>query len=82
MDLSEQLRAYDMQRKHIKVGVVGAGQMGEGLVCQMSLMHGMRGRAVADVAPGRASHALESAGVEKKNIVQTEDYGKSSAGNL
>ncbi len=75
MDMYEELSAYEAQGKQIKVGVVGAGQMGEGLVCQMALMRGMRGRAVADVLPGRASEALESSGVPTEDIVQTEDPG-------
>jgi len=78
MDLYEELRNHGAQGKQIKVGVVGAGQMGEGLIAQMGLMNGMRGRAVADVVPGRARQALEAAGVAKNEIVETEDVAEAS----
>lgn len=62
----------------IKVSVVGAGQMGEGLVAQMEGMFGMRGFVVADVEPGRAEHALVSAGVPAGEVVVTDDADKAA----
>ncbi len=62
----------------IKVGIVGAGQMGEGLVCQMELMNGMRGVAVADIVPERAKNALLSAKILPANIVETNDAAKAA----
>ncbi len=56
----------------IKVGLVGAGQMGEGLVCQMELMHGMRAFAIADVVPGRAKEVFRSANVDDSMVVETD----------
>jgi predicted homoserine dehydrogenase-like protein len=57
----------------LKVSLVGAGQMGEGLVAQMETMYGMRGFVVADVVPGRAVAVLRSAGVDEADIVETDD---------
>src|SRR5690606_3849201 len=57
----------------IKVGIVGAGQMGEGLVAQMEGMVGMRAFVVCDVVPGRATEVLISAGVKPDLIVETDD---------
>jgi predicted homoserine dehydrogenase-like protein len=73
MELYNSLRAYEAQGKSIRVGLVGAGQMGEGLASQMELMHGMRAYAIADVQPGRAAQALRTAKVPDKLIVETED---------
>ena len=36
------LQERDQARQPIRVGLVGAGQMGEGLVCQMEMMRGMK----------------------------------------
>lgn len=70
-DLKERERAGNP----VRVGLVGAGQMGEGLVAQMGLMNGMDAVAVADVLPGRAKAALLGAGNDEKNVVETEDLG-------
>lgn len=57
----------------IRVGLVGAGQMGEGLVCQMEMMHGMHAVAIADSIPGRAKRAFHEAGVDDDLVVETDD---------
>jgi hypothetical protein len=57
MTLQNLLKEYQQAGNLIKVGLVGAGQMGEGLICQMEMMYGMRAFAVADVVPGRAIQA-------------------------
>jgi len=62
----------------IKVGLVGAGQMGEGLVCQMEGTGGMIGAAVADIIPGRATAALHEAGLSGSDIVETNDAATAS----
>ena len=71
--LLPQLKKLDTQGKTIDVGLVGAGQMGEGLVAQMELMHGMQAGAVVDIRPGRAREVLVGAGVDPALIVETDD---------
>lgn len=71
--LLPQLKKLEASGDSIDVGLVGAGQMGEGLVAQMELMHGMWAKAVADVRPGRAKEVLLGAGVESGQIVETDD---------
>ncbi len=71
MTLQNLLQEYQQAGKLIKVGLVGAGQMGEGLICQMEKMYGMRAFAVADVVPGRAVQALQSADLSDDQIVET-----------
>lgn len=73
MELYNALKNYEASGSMIRVGLVGAGQMGEGLASQMELMHGMRAYAIADVLPGRAAQALRTAKVDDKDIVETED---------
>ncbi len=76
--LLPQLKQRHAAGEIIKVSVVGAGQMGEGLVAQMEGMFGMRGFVVADVEPGRAEHALTSAGVPSELIVATDDLDRAA----
>jgi len=46
----------------IRVGLVGAGQMGLGFIAQVGRIPGMQVAAVADVQPGRAAEALHKTG--------------------
>lgn len=72
--LSKDLKERAAAGKPVSVSLVGAGQMGEGLVAQMELMGGsMAAMAVADVIPGRAAAALKGAGIDPKLIVETND---------
>lgn len=73
--LNDTLLERDKAGQPIRVGLVGAGQMGEGLVCQMEMMHGMKAFAVADVVPGRAAAAYREAGVADDRIVETNEAG-------
>ena len=57
----------------IRVAIVGAGQMGEGLAAQTELMDGIRVVALADIRPSIARQAFESAGVDGAQIVETDD---------
>src|SRR5512145_3216975 len=71
MTLQNLLKEYQQAGNLIKVGLVGAGQMGEGLICQMEKMYGMRAFAVADVVPNRAVQAFQSANLPDDQIVET-----------
>ena len=48
----------------VRVGLVGAGQMGRGLVAQVRRIAGMEVVAVADLDVQRATGALQAAGVD------------------
>ncbi len=71
--LLPELKKLEAEGRSIGVGLVGAGQMGEGLVAQMEQMYGMRATAVADIRPGRAREVLEGGGVATGDIVETDD---------
>lgn len=75
MILYNLLKDYQTAGHVIRVGLVGAGQMGEGLVCQMEMMYGMRAFAIADIVPGRAAEVFQSANVPPEQVVETEDVG-------
>ena len=61
----------------VRVGLVGAGQMGRGFVAQVRRIAGMEVVAVADLDLQRATGALESAGVE--NVATGDDHDKLSS---
>lgn len=73
MELFNALVAREQKGEAIRVAIVGAGQMGEGLISQMELMNGMHAYAVADVRPGRAAEVLATANVDSKQVVTTDD---------
>ena len=54
LHIGEKLKARQEQGKIIKVGVIGAGQMGKGMTAQLNLVEGMTASIVAD-------HTMEKA---------------------
>ena len=71
--LVPELKAREARGEWLKVGLVGAGQMGEGLVAQMERAPGMRVHVVADVVPGRSAEVFRNANVDEADIVETDD---------
>jgi len=59
----------------IQVGWVGAGRMITGAICQTALMKGMRNAVICDIRPEAAIRAYELNGVQKTDIVLTDDVG-------
>src|SRR5215210_9006007 len=60
----------------VRVGLVGAGQMGRGFVAQVRRIAGMEVVAVADLDVQRATGALKAAGVE--NVTTGDDFDRLS----
>ncbi len=71
--LHRRLRDLEQSGRRIRVGLVGAGQMGEGLAVMLEQMDGIEPSVVVDSAPGRALAAFTSAGLTPSNVVETED---------
>ena len=63
-------------RKIIKCGIVGAGQMGRGMVTQMVLMKGITPAVVSDIDLELAVHAFKYAGVKDADIVRTNEVAE------
>ncbi|MFN8473522.1 MAG: SAF domain-containing protein [Anaerolineae bacterium] len=76
MSLKQRLQAREEQRGPIRVGLVGAGQMGAGFISQTEKMAGMRVVAVADVVPGRAAAAYGESDVPAADVVSVEGYAE------
>ena len=60
----------------VRVGLVGAGQMGRGFVAQVRRIAGMEVVDIADIDLQRATGALKAAGVD--NVTSGDDYDKLS----
>lgn len=73
MSLIEKLAERTARSGPVAIGVVGAGQMGTGLVVQLQQLPWARLAAVADVDLGRARSALELAGQTIDEFVATDD---------
>ncbi len=72
MNWVQRLRIRETEGKPIRVGVVGAGQMGVGLISQMEGMQGMRAVAVADVSTERALAGFEGARIAAEEVTGAE----------
>ena len=67
MAYKQLLKQYEDERGFpIRVGLVGGGQMGTGLISQIEKMVGIRVVALADVVPNRALAAFNEAEVERE----------------
>lgn len=78
MNWVERLRLRAAEDRPIRVGVVGAGQMGAGLISQMEKMNGMRAVAVADITPERAAAGYRIAGVSDEQVQVVDDVDRAS----
>ncbi|MGB9801199.1 MAG: NAD(P)H-dependent oxidoreductase [Thermanaerothrix sp.] len=73
MSLSERLQERATSVGPIKVALVGAGQMGTGLISQTEKMVGIKVVAVADIIPNRALEAFLESGVSIEDVVEVVD---------
>lgn len=79
MSLRERLQARAREHGPIRVGLVGAGQMGTGLISQMEKMDGMRVMAVSDVIPGRAAAAYAESDVAADQVIGIDEDASKAA---
>ncbi|MEX1019608.1 MAG: Gfo/Idh/MocA family oxidoreductase, partial [Litorilinea sp.] len=69
---SSVLRDLHAQGRPIRVGIIGAGKFGAGLVAQISQMRGMEVAAIADINGAHARHAYVSSHVPAEEIAAVE----------
>ncbi|MFO3665537.1 NAD(P)H-dependent oxidoreductase [Anaerococcus sp. ENR0831] len=77
MTLYGQLLERQKEQDSIRVGVIGAGQMGRGMVAQISTIPGMIVTGISDLnidAANAAKDAFNSSSEEKVEILTTTDY--------
>lgn len=71
LDLNRKLAKLEAEGTPIKVAIVGAGQMGRGMVSQMYNMKGMTPGVVVDLDLEVAKYALTKAGIAEADVVLT-----------
>ena len=77
MTVYDQLRQREAEGNPIKVGVIGAGQMGRGMVAQISTIPGMIVTAISDLnidAANKAKEAFNKAAAKKVDILTSQDF--------
>lgn len=77
MSVYQQLLQRERENNPIKVGVIGAGQMGFGMIAQISNIPGMIVAGVCDVnvaAAQRAADYYNSKSVKRNPVIVTNDY--------
>jgi predicted homoserine dehydrogenase-like protein len=80
MSFKQKLEQFEKENKRpLRIGLLGAGQMGTGLISQIEKMHGMKVVAVADVRKDRAYDAYQEASVEKNLIVKNDENPEKAA---
>lgn len=76
MEIYERLRQLEDAGTPIRVGLVGCGHMGSGMVHVTHQMPGMDTVAIADVAPARALETLHALGLDDDQICITDRRGE------
>ena len=69
--MKRKLTKLNLMGDKVRIGLVGVGKMGRGLIHQMSRIDGMRPSLIVDEVPEKAYEALITAGVDRQDIVRT-----------
>ncbi|MBR0398671.1 MAG: NAD(P)-dependent oxidoreductase [Eubacterium sp.] len=80
LNMNRKLEKREAEGKIIKTGIVGAGQMGRGMVTQMVLMKGITPAIVSDILIDNAVNAFKYAGVTDDQIVVANTIEEADAG--
>lgn len=73
--INERLLELEARGTPVVIGLIGAGQMGQEILCQVQLMKGVRIPVVVDVSFERTALACQMAGIDPSRVVQTNDPG-------
>lgn len=76
LGLNYKLEELEKKGQNIVTGIIGAGQMGKGMISQMTLMKGMTPAVVVDIQVENAEKAFLNAGIAKENIKYTKSISE------
>lgn len=79
LGINRKLEELERNGEIIKVGVVGAGQMGRGMISQIESMAGMRVVATADIQIGNVTNAYVKSGISADDVVETNSVQQAAA---
>jgi len=74
--LYQKLKSLQEKRQPIKMGLVGCGQMGSGMLSLVSQMPGLEVAAVAELNLEKVKETYESVGIPEENIVVVDNSEK------
>lgn len=74
--MKRKLTKLNLMGDKVRIGLVGVGKMGRGLIHQMSRIDGMRPSLIVDEVPEKAFEALVAAGVDIQDIVRTNSLSE------
>jgi predicted homoserine dehydrogenase-like protein len=77
-EIDRKLEQLQKEGNPIRVGLIGAGQMGTDIVSQISCMVGIEVSVVVDLKTETALNAYKIAGLEEKDIIETSDIDTAS----
>jgi predicted homoserine dehydrogenase-like protein len=80
MELYHRLRQLEAEGKQVRVGLVGCGQMGSGLVHVLARTPGMSSAAISDIDLQRPLEVLKELGLTETEICQTNHVGEAEDG--
>lgn len=78
LGINRKLQELEQKGTIIKVGLVGAGQMGRGMVSQIESMAGMRVVITADIQLDNVTSAYTKSGVAISDIIKTDQAAEAS----
>ncbi len=76
MEIYERLQWLEAEKSPIRIGLVGCGQMGSGLVHVTHQTKGMRTYAISDIDVSRPLSTLEAMGIPESSICVTNKAGQ------
>lgn len=71
LGLNKKLNKLEQDGYEIRVGLIGCGQMGRGMIAQIENMKGMRVVATADLFTETIQNAYQNAGIDRNSIIIT-----------
>ena len=76
MEIYERLQWLEAEKSPIRIGLVGCGQMGSGLVHVTNQTKGMRTYAISDIDVSRPLSTLEAMGIPESSVCVTNKPGQ------
>lgn len=76
LSMKKKLDELSENGRDIKIGIVGIGKMGRGLVNQLSYIKGIKPSLLINRTPEKAIEALKASGIDKDNIIYTNSIEK------
>lgn len=78
LGMNYRLKDLHEQNNPIKVGIIGAGQMGRGLISQLYKMKGMTPSVVCDIDVNKVLHAFSKSNITENDYVITNNLSQAN----